>query len=366
MDKQEKTGAAGETAEAGGGFDSPAFTRALERWFQSSGRHDLPWRLTRDPYAVLVSELMLQQTQVATVVRGRYFERWLESFPDLQTLAAAGEEQVLKAWEGLGYYRRARTLHMLAKQVVADGDGVLPSEAAALRELPGIGPYTAGAVASLAFGRRSALVDGNVARILARVFDFSEPIDAPAGTRWSWRMAEELVQACHDPSCLNQALMELGQTICTPAQPKCHQCPVRPFCLSGTGQGIDPGSLPVKKPVARPTEVEESALWWWRDGRILLQQIPEGERRAGLWRLPQVDGRDRDRQPLHRLTYGITRYRVRLTVFEPAADEPPPAEDGFRWFDAGQRAQVAIAAPYLKAITRIEQRSDDEPMIPGL
>ena len=355
-DKQEESATGtGHCCHSLEGFDARRFAGVLEQWFQRHGRHDLPWRLTSDPYAILVSELMLQQTQVATVVRGRYLERWLETFPDLPTLAAAPVEQVLKAWEGLGYYRRARTLQTLAQRVVQQHAGELPSQADTLAALPGIGPYTAGAVASLAFGRSSAVVDGNVARILARVLDWREPIDSTQGARWSWRMAQALVDACDDPRRFNSALMELGQTVCPPGRPRCGSCPVREFCRSGSGQGIDPGALPVKKPVEPPTEVVESVLWWQRGDWILLQQIPAGRRRAGLWQLPGTGEAERQRNPLHRLTYGITRYRVRLTVFAPADDESPPAGDDFRWLDPEQRAQVAIAAPYLKAIAHIER-----------
>lgn len=347
-------------------FDAHAFASALEHWFDDHGRHDLPWRRTTDPYAILVSELMLQQTQVATVVGGRYLERWLEAFPNLASLAAAPEAQVLKAWEGLGYYRRARTLQSLARHLVEQQgpDPALPAEPDQLAALPGIGPYTAGAVASLAFHRRAALVDGNVARILARLFDWRQPIDDTAGTRWCWRMAGRLVAACRDPRSFNSALMELGQRVCLSGRPRCGDCPVRGHCRAAApGNALAPAALPVRRPRPRPTEVEEAVLWQVRDGRLLLQRIAEGGRRAGLWQLPAITTPPTDRDPLCVLRYGITRYRVRLSVFGPTPGQADPEGEHLAWLDPGERAGVAIAAPYLKAIRRLEEAADGR--LPG-
>lgn len=361
--------------DAGGlhDFDAPAFAATLERWFADHGRHDLPWRRTTNPYAILVSELMLQQTQVATVVAGRYLERWLEAFPDLPSLAAASEQEVLKAWEGLGYYRRARTLQRLARELVAaqGPQPALPPQAEALQALPGIGPYTAGAVASIAFGQRTPLVDGNVTRILARLFLRREPIDSTAGSRWCWDTAARLVAACSDPRLFNPALMELGQRICVNGRPNCGACPVRNHCRAAAAAaegGGDPAELPVRRPRARPTEVEESVLWLRRGDRLLLQRIGAGQRREGLWQLPVVEPRPDDRAPLCVLNYGITRYRVRLSVFGPPADrsidDSTAAGDDLAWLDSGQRARVAIAAPYLKAIRQL--LCDGQERLPGL
>jgi len=204
-----------------------AFGRRLRAWYRANAR-DLPWRRTRDPYRVLVSELMLQQTQVSRVVV-RYAE-FLERFPTLGDVAAAGPARVSEAWQGLGYYARARNLHSLA-HAVTTGDGVIPSEPAALRRLPGIGAYTAGAVASFAYERRAALVDTNVARLLRRVFAPHLPPRTPATARPLWRIAEEtLPRRGRDAWTHNQALMELGALVCTARVAHCARCPVRSCC----------------------------------------------------------------------------------------------------------------------------------------
>ena len=204
-----------------------AFGRKLRAWYRANAR-DLPWRRTRDPYHVLVSELMLQQTQVSRVVV-KYAE-FLERFPTLGDVAAAGPARVSEAWQGLGYYARARNLHRLADAVTA-ADGVIPSEPAALRRLPGIGAYTAGAVASFAYERRATLVDTNVARVLRRVFAPHLPPRTPATARPLWRIAEEtLPRRGRDAWTHNQALMELGALVCTARVAHCTRCPVRSCC----------------------------------------------------------------------------------------------------------------------------------------
>lgn len=206
-----------------------AFSAALRRWFSRKGR-DLPWRATRDPYRVLVSESMLQQTQVSRVVD--YYEPFLDRFPTLERLAAARPRQVRESWEGLGYYARARNLHALARRVA--GNGGLPSDPAELRRLPGIGAYTAGAVASFAFERRAALVDTNVARVLRRAFAPRADIKTTRGARKIWAIAEDLLPRTGRATWThNQALMELGALVCTARVARCGGCPVRDYCKSG-------------------------------------------------------------------------------------------------------------------------------------
>jgi A/G-specific adenine glycosylase len=210
--------------------DPALVSRRLRAWFRRHGR-SLPWRDTRDPYRILVSELMLQQTQVARVVD--YYHRFLERFPSLHHLADAEPHHVTEAWAGLGYYARARNLHELATRVTRDGDGSLPSDPARLRELPGVGPYTAGAVASFAFERRAALVDTNVARVIARIFAPHLKPGRPRDLSRIWRIAEAIVPArgrlawAH-----NQALMELGALVCTARVRRCEACPVQRLCRS--------------------------------------------------------------------------------------------------------------------------------------
>lgn len=215
-----------------------AFGRRLRAWYRRNAR-DLPWRRTRDPYAILVSELMLQQTQVSRVVT-RYGE-FLEQFPTLADVGRAAPGRVMEAWEGLGYYARARNLHRLARRVTDRGrspDAVLPAEPARLRELPGIGPYTAGAVASFAYGRRAPLVDTNVARVLRRVFAPAANVKSSKGQAMVWRIAEAILPRTGRATWThNQALMELGALVCTARVARCDRCPVRPLCRSAKPRG---------------------------------------------------------------------------------------------------------------------------------
>lgn len=204
------------------------FSRALRRWFKRHGRA-LPWRETRDPYRVLVSESMLQQTQVARVLD--YYDRFLTRFPSLEALAKASPKRVRESWEGLGYYARARNLHALSRQVDA-----LPRDAASLRSLPGVGRYTAGAVASFAYEQREALIDTNVARVLRRVFAPRADFKTAKGRKKLWAIAESILPETGKQTWThNQALMELGALVCTARVAKCSQCPVRPYCKSGVG-----------------------------------------------------------------------------------------------------------------------------------
>jgi A/G-specific adenine glycosylase len=208
---------------------APQFTRLLLRWFRRHGR-DLPWRRTRNPYYVLVSEFMLQQTQVARVEA--YYQRFLEEYPSIETLAAAPSMKVRESWEGLGYYRRAVNLHRLAQEVVRERAGIIPHDPADLRRLPGVGRYTAGAVASFAFERSTAAVDTNVARVLRRAFHPRAPI-AQVKER-VWATAERLVPRRGSTAwTFNQGIMELGAMICTARVPRCKECPVRKACATG-------------------------------------------------------------------------------------------------------------------------------------
>jgi len=211
-----------------------AFRNALVNWFGRQGK-DYPWRRTRDGYAVLVSEVMLQQTQIATVLGKAYYTRFLATFPDVAALAAADDERLLKAWEGLGYYRRARMLRDTAQAVIARHAGTFPRELADLLDLPGIGPYTARALRAFAFDLPGAVVDGNVVRVLARLMDFSEAVDSAAGQRQMAAWAETLEDK-RQPRVYNSALMELGQTLCRPGVPDCGTCPVARFCKAQAPQ----------------------------------------------------------------------------------------------------------------------------------
>ena len=254
--------------------DPPAICSLLEAWFPGAARN-LPWRTDRTGYGALVSELMLQQTQVSRVVDA--FVRFMARFPTVVALANAEEGEVLAAWQGLGYYRRARLLHRAARAIRDEHGGVVPADAEALAGLPGIGRYTAGAIASIVFGQRTPIVDGNVLRVLSRLADHPTRMGDPAAERWAWIQAERLVQVSVSPAVCNEALMELGATVCTPAAPRCGSCPLAARCAArASGRAAE---IPApRKAAARRT------LHW----HALVDVSPEGlliaERPAtGLW-----------------------------------------------------------------------------------
>lgn len=265
--------------------------RRLAEWHNAHQR-DLPWRSApagrRDPYAVLVSELMLQQTRVEVVAD--YYERWMARFPTLQALAAAELDAVLKLWEGLGYYARARNLHRAARILVHEHGGHFPQARAALLALPGIGPYTAGALLSLAFGLPEALLDGNVARVFSRLADIDAPIDAPAVRARLWQLAAELVQAAPpgDAGACNEGLMELGATVCVPRAPRCLLCPVAEHCRAlRNGTQLARPIRAARKPTPH-YDVAAGIIWQGEVGRslLLLAQRPAQGLLGGLWEFP--------------------------------------------------------------------------------
>ena len=265
--------------------DVASFRAALLDWYDREGR-DLPWRSTSDPYAILVSEIMAQQTRVETVVP--YYHRWLERFPTVEALARAPEDDVLKAWEGLGYYSRARNLHRAAKMVREVNDGRLPDTVAGLRTLPGVGPYTAGAVASIAFSRASPAVDGNVRRVHARLVD-RPTASATEVERW----AADVVDPSR-PGDFNQALMELGATACTPRRPSCETCPVSTWCGALREGTVELRPAPRRRPVVRREVRAVAALVARGTDRVLLRRRPDGGLLAGLWEFPSVEATPED------------------------------------------------------------------------
>lgn len=258
------------------------FRRRLLHWFAQHAR-SLPWRQTRDPYAIWVSEVMLQQTQVATVIN--YFPRFLEAFPDVAALARADEQAVLRLWEGLGYYRRARALHQAAGKIQRDFAGLFPEDPASLATLPGLGRYTVNAVLSQAFDQRLPIVEANSQRVLCRLLAISDDPRTPTIQRRLWETAEELLP--HEQvGQFNQALMELGALICTAAKPDCPGCPVAKYCLARqTGQQE---ALPHKSPPPRIETVQEVAVVVRRADTVLLAQRPAQGRWANLWEFPHT------------------------------------------------------------------------------
>lgn len=250
----------------------------LHDWYRGAAR-DLPWRRTRDPYAIWISEAMLQQTQVTTVLP--YFAAWLEAFPDVAALARADEQEVLRRWEGLGYYSRARNLHRAARIVVESHGGRVPADPEAFRALPGVGPYTCAAVMSIAFDRDMAVVDGNVKRVLARLFALASP---------SPRDHDELAAALlprGTAALHNQAMMELGARLCTPRSPSCEGCPLGRVCRARAAG--DPGAFPPRR--ARPSVPHRrfAVGLVLRRGEVLVDRRPPGGLLGGLWEFPRVE-----------------------------------------------------------------------------
>ncbi len=259
-----------------------ALRRALLRWYDAH-RRPLPWRGERDPYRVWLSEVMLQQTRVATAVP--YYHAFLERFPSLASLARAREADVLTAWAGLGYYRRARQLREAARMVMREHGGRVPSEPAAFARLPGVGRYTAGAVLSIAFGRSLPVLDGNVARVLSRWGALRVSLREPRGARGLWALADELVPA-RRPGDWNQALMELGATLCTPRAPRCGECPVRRGCRAlALGRVAEFPPVPARR---AGEKVRRAVVLIERRGRMLVARR-EGALLAGLWEPPGVE-----------------------------------------------------------------------------
>lgn len=254
--------------------------RLLAWW--DEGHAALPWRETSDPYAIWIAEIMLQQTQISTVIP--YYERWMARFPTVEVLAEASLDEVLKMWEGLGYYSRARYLHTAAQTVVEEYGGELPQTVAELRRLKGIGRYTAGAIASIAFEEPVPVVDGNVIRVLSRLVDLAADVTETETKKALWALAGELVPG-ERPGTFNQALMELGQRVCVPATPACHQCPLASLCLARQrGTQLE---RPVRPPRKRTPHYDVAAGVIWReDGRFLIARRPLEGLLGGLWEFP--------------------------------------------------------------------------------
>jgi len=264
--------------------------QSLEAWFSDAMR-PLPWRVSpRDPYRSLVSEFMLQQTQVSRVLEK--FEPFVERFPSIADLAAADEKAVLGEWSGLGYYRRARMLHACAKAIVENHDGVIPNDVDELMTLPGIGRYTAGAMASMVFGKREPLVDGNVMRVLQRLHNNADQQTDPKTIKWAWERATGLVETAGDPGSLNESLMELGATVCTPKKIQCDRCPIAEKCealKSGTTE-----SVPPPKPRAKRKELYcASVLVTDDDGGVLFEQRSADGLWGNMWQVPTIERDDR-------------------------------------------------------------------------
>jgi len=319
--------------------DTAAFRRSLLRWYRRHGR-DLPWRQTRDPYVILVSEVMLQQTQVASVIP--YYNEWLRRFPDLAALATASESNVLQAWQGLGYYARARNLRAAARAVQDRHDGRFPRDPDTIRELPGVGRYTANAVVSFAFDRSVPIVEANTARVLARLFDVRTPIDQSSGRTALWDHATSLIPKTSSRT-FNSALIDLGALICLP-RPKCGVCPVKKFCGA-----TNPELLPRKKQRPPLKNLTESHAFVIRRDRILLEQ--SGGRWRGMWILPPLRLRAPKRRPIHTSTFPFTHHRVTLRVFRKVPYKID--NDRQRWFPIRALGSIPLPSPHRRALVAL-------------
>jgi A/G-specific adenine glycosylase len=303
------------------------------RWFARHGRN-LPWRKTHDPYAILVSEFMLQQTRVATVIP--YYHRWLSQFPDFASVARASQNEVLHAWQGLGYYNRVRNLRAAAKIVRDRYRGVLPGDVTAIRQLPGVGRYIANAVATFAFSQPVPIVEANTSRVLARLFDMHAPIESAIGCEKLWEYAAQLVPR-HNAARFNSALIDLGALVCLPDKPKCSICPVKQFC-----RAKNPEALPIKKSKPGLKRLIERHAFVVNRGKILLEQ--SSARWRGMWILPRLETRASG-QFLHRSTFPFTNHRISLVVYRCRAPRSVAPEQ--RWFASID--QAAMPSPHRRA-----------------
>jgi A/G-specific adenine glycosylase len=312
---------------------------ALLLWYDAH-RRGLPWRRDADPYRVWVSEIMLQQTRVAAVLE--HYARWMERFPTVQVLASAREQSVLALWSGLGYYHRARRLHQAAKFIARERNGAFPQTAEGWRELPGIGRYTAAAIASIAFGEPVAVVDGNVERVLERMFGRSE------GRETAWQQAEALLDRAR-PGDFNQAMMELGATICTPRAPQCLLCPLSAWCES---RGVDP---PKPQPKRKRRQVHYAFA---NKGRsILLVQRPlDAKRMAGMWELPELPT-DPAIAPLAKFRHSITDTDYDVSVVTAPAAFVESLDGNARWFARKQWQKLPLTGLTRKVLHKLVPES---------
>lgn len=347
--------------------------KALLCWFAGNAR-DLPWRRTKDPYGIWISEIMLQQTRVPAVVP--YYERFLQRFPTVESLARARIDTVIKLWEGLGYYSRARNLHRAAKEIVARFGGHLPPSREELLTLPGIGRYTAGAIASIAFGRREPLVDGNVTRVLCRVFRIKGSPKDVAIQKRIWAIAERLVPEDRAGQ-FNQALMELGSEVCLPRHPRCAECPVNRLCQGRLHNEQD--SLPTRAPKKQLPFYTVAVGVIYRNGRILIdKRKPEGLL-GGLWEFPGGKKRRgesleaalrrevreelaitvRVGRPVAVVDHTYSHFRVRIHAFECAYVSGTPhciACADFKWVRPRDLGRYAFPAANKKIIEILRSR----------
>jgi A/G-specific adenine glycosylase len=356
----------------------PSFSRAVIDWQRQHGRHALPWQNTRDAYRIWLSEIMLQQTQVAAVLG--YYARFLERFPDVASLAAAPVEDVMACWAGLGYYTRARNLHACAKRVVAEYGGVFPSDPALLAELPGIGRSTAAAISAFSSGTRAAILDGNVKRVFARVFGIDQYPGMKPVEDALWRRADALLPEGGDGiESYTQGLMDLGATLCTRSRPDCARCPLQDRCVACATDRT--AELPVRKPKKASPEKRAQMLVVIDRGQVLLEQRPGTGIWGGLLSLPEVDGHvalDEDSEELDigaaleaaerfgaveeaeallPMQHVFTHYKLHIHPYRVGLTSRAQTADGYVWWDLANIEAAALPAPVKKLLGQLGQPS---------
>lgn len=356
-------------------LSDPSFSRAVIDWQRAHGRHALPWQNTRDAYRIWLSEIMLQQTQVAAVLG--YYARFLERFPTVFALAEAPQEDVMAHWAGLGYYTRARNLHACAKRIVAEYGGAFPADPALLADLPGIGRSTAAAIAAFSAGTRAAILDGNVKRVFARVFGIDEYPGIKPVEDALWRRADALLPADEGIEAYTQGLMDLGATLCTRSSPDCGRCPLQSRCVAyATGRTAE---LPVRKPKKATPEKRARMLVVIDGGQVLLEQRPGTGIWGGLLSLPEVEGHvalDDESVPadvlgvpeaaarfgaveeceeLLPLQHVFTHYRLHIHPYRIGLAARAATPDGYAWWDLARIDEAALPAPVKKLLGQLGQ-----------
>ncbi len=335
-----------------------AWPRLLLRWYDAH-RRDLPWRRTRDPYAIFVSEMMLQQTQVKTALP--YYDRWMKALPDWKSLAQAPEDRVMKLWEGLGYYRRARNLKAAALKLLAEFNGRLPDTYDEIRSLPGVGPYSAGALLSIAFQKPHPLVDGNVIRVYARLFALSGDLKTGDGNKKVWAIAEKHLHRKR-PGDFNQALMELGATVCLSDNPNCLLCPLRKDCRAAKlGRQSE---FPTPGIKVENRAVNMAAAWIERSGKVLIRKRTEDARwLKGLWEFPSEEGKIHavalrklgeelgvmfEKKSAAKVKHQITNHKIDIRLYRAVVLRGwnPPA--GARWVGPGGWGRYALPSAHIR------------------
>ncbi len=343
------------------------FAPIVMQWQKRAGRHHLPWQGTRDPYRIWLSEIMLQQTQVSAVIG--YYQRFLERFPDIRSLAAASQDEVMPYWAGLGYYARARNLHRCAQEIIAHWNGSFPPTAEQISTLPGIGRSTAAAIAAFAYGERSPIMDGNVRRVFCRYFGIDGPTGKTSTEAELWETAERIVAAAPaslDMAAYTQGLMDLGATVCTRGMPDCAACPLNTHCIARqTGRQTE---LPVPRQKKAVPERHCSMLVLVREGQVLLEQRPSPGIWGGLWSLPQFDDAEAlasacaaqglpaaNAQRMAGLLHVFTHFRLHIDPWLLQATVPvlQEAPAGKRWTPLDALEQAALPAPVRKILEGI-------------